>query len=114
MRAQALGPDLAHERRIALGVAERFDLLEQDGAPDVVVIGEAGGQVLLEGGQRVRPTAGPHARDPFVVHIGPDRLPVAVQVTGDGRDRPSPLPQCMSFHVFSSCEHGGGSFGWLA
>jgi hypothetical protein len=32
-------------------------------------------------------------------------------MASDGRDRPTPFPQRMGFHVFSLCEHGErGSF----
>ena len=43
--------------------------------------------------------------DPIAVQVGPDRLAVPAEVSGDGRDRPAPFVQCMCFHVFPMCEH---------
>jgi hypothetical protein len=114
--SESLLADLADEGRVALGVAESAHLLEQDGAPDVVVVAEPGPDVLLEVGQRIGNVGpGTNPGHPFAVQIRPDRLSVTAQMAGDGRDRPSPLSQSMSFHVFSSCEHGSGApSGWLA
>jgi hypothetical protein len=36
------------------------------------------------------------------------RVAVTVNMSGDGRDRPSPLVPSMYLHVVSPCEHGAG------
>jgi hypothetical protein len=38
---------------------------------------------------------------PLAAEVITDRLTVMVKVTGDGRDRPSPLSECMCLHVVS-------------
>jgi hypothetical protein len=103
--------DLAHERRVAAGVAERDDLNEQRRRPQVRVIGEPGPDVDLEVDQRIIDDSDTNAGLAVAVQIGPHRLAVALEMAGDGRDRPAPFLQRVGFHVFSLCEHGErGSF----
>ena len=55
------------------------------------------------------PTRGPDTGLAVAVQIGADRLAVALEMAGDGRDRPAPFLQRVGFHVFSLCEHGSGA-----
>ena len=75
------------------------------------VIGEPGPDVDLEVGQRVEHGSDTNAGLAVAVQVGAHRLAVAVEMAGDGRDRPAPFLQRVGFHVFSLCEHGErGSF----
>ena len=91
VRTQLALAELADERRIRPVVAERDDLVEQRRRPQMTVIGEPGPQIGLEPVQRIRRRRRPPPGLAFAVEVGADRLAVAVEVTGDGRDRPSPL-----------------------
>jgi len=90
VRTQATPAELAGEAHIAQPVAEPGDLVVQGAGPDVGVVGEPGGQVGHERPQRVGCRAAPAGGAP-TPHVGTDRLGVAAQMTGDGRDRPPPL-----------------------
>jgi hypothetical protein len=54
MRAQPGHPDLAHETRIRLAIAERNDLVEQRRSPHMGIINEPGSHMTSETLQRVR------------------------------------------------------------
>ena len=100
-RAEPGHPHLAHEARVTQPVAELDDLVVERGAPDVRVVGEAGREVGDEALERVGLASPADAGLAFTAQVIPDRLAVPAEVTGDGRDRPSPLSECMCFHVFS-------------
>jgi len=108
VRTQPSHAKLAGEAHIAQPVAQPSHLVVQGAGPDVRIVGEPGGQVGHERLQRVGRRAAP-AGGPLTPHVGTDRLRIAVEMTGDGRDRPSPLAQCVHLHVFSPCEHGAGT-----
>ena len=108
MGPQAVAPDAAHEGRVAARVAEGDDLVVERGQPEVWVIAEARSQVGHEGLDRVGSGTAPDTGLAFTADIGADRLAIALEVAGDGRDRPAPLVQCVDLHVFSLCEHGAG------
>jgi hypothetical protein len=113
--AQPAGPDLADEARIAECVAERDDLVIEGAGPHVAVLREPQPEIVLDPGQRVGRRAAADSRLALTAQIAPDGLAVVTQVSGDGRDRPAPLPQCMCFHVFPLCEHDGRvPSSWLA
>jgi hypothetical protein len=56
----------------------------------VRVVDEASLHVVDKRGQRVRHRRPTDTGDPFAREIGADRLSITLEVTGDGRDRPSP------------------------
>jgi hypothetical protein len=92
VRPQPTLADLAHEAGVAPLVTERGDLDEQRRRPKMWVIAEPGPDVALEVGQRVRHRGHPGARLTVAVQVRADRLAVTLQMAGDGRDRPAPLP----------------------
>jgi hypothetical protein len=109
MRAQLAVAQLAGERRIRLGVAERHHLGEQHRRPHVHVVAQPLTDIGLEPGEHVRPSLRPHARFPPARQVGADRLAVPAGVAGDSRDRPAPLAQRCDLHVFLCCQHRDGA-----
>ena len=105
---QGMGPHAAHERGVAARVAERDDLVVEGREPEVRVVTEAGPQVRDERLDGIGRAATSDTRAAFAADIGADRLAVALEMAGDGRDRPAPLVQCVDLHVFSPCEHRAG------
>jgi site-specific recombinase XerD len=106
--AQAMLGDAPHETRIAQPIAERDDFVEERREPEVRIVGEAGGEIGDEGLERIRARPAPDARGPAAADVRADRLAIAPEVAGDGRDRPTSPGECVDFHVFSLCEHGPG------
>ncbi len=88
---QAVGPHRTHEGRVAARVVERDDLVIEGGEPEMRVVAEAGSQVRHERLDGVGCAAASGSGLAFPADIGADGLAVALEVTGDGRDRPAPL-----------------------
>ena len=107
MRPQLPLPDLPRERRVTPVITQQDNLIEQGCRPQVVIVAEPGPDVTLERRQRIRRRRPAAAGRPLARQIRPDSLTVSSQMAGYGRDRPAPVLQRMSFHVFSSCEHVG-------
>jgi hypothetical protein len=101
VRAQPGEAQLAGKARIGTAVSERHHLVEQRRRPQVRIVDEAGRHIGDERRQRIRRRRPAHARFAFAVEIRADRLAVALEMTGDRRDRPPPLGQGISFHVFT-------------
>ena len=102
MGAQPGHTHLADEARIRTAVAEGDDLVEQRRGPHVRVVHEPGLHIGHERRQRIRGARTADTRLALARQIVGDRPPVTAEVTGDRGDLPSPLEQCISFHVFSS------------
>ena len=69
------------------------------------VIGEPGGQVPRERGQRIGRRSSPDAGPALPPQMSADGLAVTFQVPGDRRDRPPPGCQSLYFYIFSLCEY---------
>jgi hypothetical protein len=109
----AVGPQVRRADRpgeggVAARVAQRDDLVEQRRQPEVRVVNEAGREIGDERGERIRDRGSPRAGRPFAPDVGTDRLAVALEVAGDGRDRPASPGECVDLHVVSLCEHRRG------
>jgi hypothetical protein len=72
------------------------------------VVDEAGCEIANKRFERIRSGLPADAGLPLAGNIGADRLAVAPEVAGDGRDRPTPSCECVDLHVFSLCEHRPG------
>lgn len=108
VRPQCAAAELAGEDLVAPVVTERSELVVERRGPQMGVFPEALAGVRLERGEVVGHGGPAPPRPALTGQIGPDRLSVAAQVTGDGRDRPPPPPQCGCLHVFLLCEHQAG------
>src|SRR5450759_5371371 len=105
---QARCTDRPHERRIAARIAERHDLVEERAQPEMGIVDEAGCQIWRERFERIGDPGSADAGRPIAADIGADRLAVAPEVAGDGRDRPASPGECVDLHVVSLCEHRRG------
>ena len=104
-RAQRQPAQLAHQGRVGALEAERDQLAEQHAGEHVVVVGEAGAQVVAVG---LQAAGRPLALGAIVAQIGANGLAVTAGVAGDGRDRPPPSGKCVDLHVVLLCEHPPG------
>ena len=105
-RAQLQPAQLAHHGRVGALEAELRQLAEQHAGEDVVVLGEAGAQVVAVGLQAAGRSL---ALGAIVAQIGANGLSIAAGVAGDGRDRPPPFGKCVDLHVVLLCEHSPGA-----
>jgi len=108
VRTQRPDPQAASETRIGAAIAERDDLVEQRGRPQMWVVDQPDLGVLGELLERVGGRTGPDARDSRAVQIVPDGLAVTFQMAGDRTDRPTLVTKCCCLHVVLPCEHCGG------
>ena len=108
MGPQVSCADRPDEGRIAARIAELPDLVEQGGQPEMGIVVEAGRKIRRERLEWIRDRGSADAGRALTSDIGADRLAVAPEVTGDGRDRPASSGECVGLHVFSLCEHRRG------
>src|SRR5450759_5917869 len=108
VRPESLRADAADEGRVAARIAEGGHLDEERREPEVRVVGVASPKVWREGFERIGCRAPADAECTFACDIRADRLAVAPEVAGDGRNRPAPPCECVGLHVFSLCEHRPG------
>ena len=90
-RAQRALTDRPGERRIRSAVAQRGDLVEQRGGPQVRISRQPKPAVFDVVGERVRRRGGPNSRSAFSGQILAHRHPGHPQMAGDRADRPALL-----------------------
>jgi hypothetical protein len=105
-RSQLQPAQLAHHGRVGALEAEAGQLAVQHRGEHVVVLGEAGAQVLPVG---LQAAGGPLSLAAVIAQVGANGLAVAAGVAGDGRDRPPPFGKCVDLHVVLLCEHPLGA-----
>ena len=98
---------LANECRVALFVTQAPHFVEQHRRPHMGIIHQTLPNIGLDHPERIRIGSHPQARHPFARQMRPHRSSVSPHMTGNSRNRPSPLPQSMNFHVFLLCQHQG-------
>jgi len=94
-----------HDQAVVSALALSPRPEHQDAQPEVWVIGEAGGEKADERFEWIRSGLPADSRRALAGDMGADSLAVPSDMTGDGRDRPSPSCESVDLHVFSLCEH---------
>lgn len=110
VRPHVIAAQGSRERGVAALIAQRDDLVEQGGRPQVRVVRESLAAVVQERSEGIRCLA-PLAGRLLAVQIVANRLAVTAQMPGDRRDRPSLTTQSVCVHVFLPREHPGPGTG---
>ena len=104
-RAQLPVTDLANERHIALPVPQSLGFDEQRRSPQVRILGQPLTNIRFEPVERIPLRRSPLPEGPLTRKVSSYCLSVSSQMAGNSRDRPSPFPQRVYFHVFLLCQH---------
>ena len=104
-RPQLAASDLSGKGHVTLRVTELRCLLEQCRRPKVGILGQPLPNISLDHIERIRLGCCPLPGDPLTRKVRSYCLAVSSQMPGNSRDRPTPLPQRVYFHVFLLCQH---------
>jgi hypothetical protein len=105
VRAQLMAAQRASERRVAAGVAQGGELVEQGRGPQVRVVGQPGPAVADVRLERVWACGSAAAGFGLAGEVTADCFAVTAEMSCDGRDRPALRTQRLRFHVFLQREH---------
>jgi len=104
-RPQLTVSDLAGERHIALPIPQGLGFVEQRRRPKVGILGQPLTHISLDHLERIRLRRPPLPRHPLTRKVSSYCSSVSSQMPGNSRDRPSPFPQRVYFHVLLLCQH---------